>query len=164
MLPRIEVETMRGDLLEAYRKVLQAAPEFLLASLTRTYERNRQQLEQALQVEPANVSYPILWKSEKQRKAFFASNGFGHGIPHKRDHKLAKAWAVGLVFNVGGFAAIEITNPTPYLKFVEGEWQQPFHERTGWLDYRLVAVSGLERLEEETTTDLIRSWYAVGED
>jgi hypothetical protein len=30
------------------------------------------------------VQYPINWDSEKQRRAFFATNGFGHGIPYVR--------------------------------------------------------------------------------
>lgn len=35
---------------------------------------------------------PIRWDSDKQRRAFFATNGFGGGIPHKRTHKYRNAW------------------------------------------------------------------------
>ncbi len=42
------------------------------------------------------VSYPIQWDSEKQRRAFFATNGFGNGIPYSRTGDLA--WTVSKPF------------------------------------------------------------------
>lgn len=34
------------------------------------------------------VRYPIQWDSERQRRAFFATNGFGKGIPYRRTHAM----------------------------------------------------------------------------
>jgi hypothetical protein len=42
--------------------------------------------------EGAPIRYPVQWDSEKQRRAFFATNGFGKGIPYKRTHKYRLGW------------------------------------------------------------------------
>ena len=34
----------------------------------------------------------VVWDSEKQRRAYFATGGFGAGIPYKRTGKMAAAW------------------------------------------------------------------------
>lgn len=38
------------------------------------------------------VVYPIQWDSPKQRKAFFASDGFGRGIPYQRIQQYELGW------------------------------------------------------------------------
>jgi hypothetical protein len=38
------------------------------------------------------VRYPINWDSEKQRRAFFATNGFGKGIPYRRSNRYRLGW------------------------------------------------------------------------
>ncbi len=37
-------------------------------------------------------TYPIKWDSAKQRQAFFATNGFGGGIPHVRKGLAIAGW------------------------------------------------------------------------
>ena len=37
-------------------------------------------------------TYPINWDSERQRRAFFATNGFGGGIPYKRKGRYEAGW------------------------------------------------------------------------
>jgi len=82
--------------IEAYHQNLRQYP----TQLTRAYKRNSSRLRSrwlaALQVEPppAKLFYPIQWKTPKQRAAFFATNGFGAGIPTQRTHKLIQAWRV----------------------------------------------------------------------
>lgn len=34
------------------------------------------------------IRYPVQWDSERQRRAYFATNGFGAGIPYRRTHKM----------------------------------------------------------------------------
>ncbi len=93
----------------------------------------------------AEVSYtpPVFkgkrtWTSEKQRRAFFATNGFGRGIPYKRTGKLNKSWEVFLVDAPGGIA-VRLSNTTPYAQFVVGRVKprgkdpmQVMHKITGW--------------------------------
>jgi len=38
------------------------------------------------------ITYPVQWDSERQRRAFFATNGFGKGIPYKRTDGYVAAW------------------------------------------------------------------------
>lgn len=37
-------------------------------------------------------TYPIDWDSEKQRRAYFATDGFGGGIPHARTNAMPQGW------------------------------------------------------------------------
>lgn len=39
-------------------------------------------------------TYPITWDSDKQRRAFFATDGFGHGIPYRRTGRYEAGWDV----------------------------------------------------------------------
>jgi hypothetical protein len=45
-----------------------------------------------IRVPGEEASYPINWDSDKQRRAFFATKGFGHGIPFQRTGDLENAW------------------------------------------------------------------------
>lgn len=45
-----------------------------------------------MQEEGKPVTYPIKWDSDRQRKAFFASDGFGGGIPHVRTGAYVQGW------------------------------------------------------------------------
>jgi len=39
-------------------------------------------------------TYPIKWDSDKQRRAFFATGGFGRGIPTRRTGQYAAGWEI----------------------------------------------------------------------
>jgi hypothetical protein len=92
---------------------------------------------------PGPPKRPIQWTSEKQRQAFFASNGFGGGIPHIRTGDLARSWEVLLLAD-GGALVIRIQNTSPAAKYVYGPLgrnsnqavRQQMHIDTGWLDAR----------------------------
>jgi hypothetical protein len=40
------------------------------------------------------ISYPVKWDSDKQRRAFFATDGFGRGIPTGRSGAYQGGWSV----------------------------------------------------------------------
>jgi hypothetical protein len=132
------------------------------------------QLLAQLQQEPGAPKYPIRWSSERQRRAFFASNGFGRGIPTKRSHAMSQAWQVSInveqitrfqVFTntLIGFLArfkvtepptpppptiiVDVSNPVSYTRYVEGEDQQGFHKDTGWLYAPDVINTGFQQAE-----------------
>lgn len=98
-----------------------------------------------LQTEPPKRSYPndypLEWESDKQRKAYFATDGFGAGIPYKRTGKLAAGWTTDIVTN-GLSVSFVIENPSSAAKYVYGSlaqdinaasrFQQQFHRITGW--------------------------------
>ncbi len=85
--------------------------------------------------------YPIEWTSEKQKKAFFASDGFGAGIPTERTDSMINSWEIfGEV--VKGSFNIVVRNTKDWSKFIVGSlaktvsraarFQQNFHAITGW--------------------------------
>ena len=105
----------------------------------------RPQALAALSVMPGPVKYPIAWTSEKQRRAFFATDGFGNGIPYKRTGGLARSWK--MVTDTAENAAngefkLQIRNDNKAAKYVfgslaktnPGKFQQRFHINTGWIE------------------------------
>ena len=94
------------------------------------------------------VERPIEWTSDKQRIAFFASDGFGKGIPTKRTGALEKAWRMYLITDGDGGFLLVAENTKPYSKFTGGSlaqnlnqalrFQQKFHRNTGHRAYTLI--------------------------
>jgi hypothetical protein len=142
-----------------------------------------------LQQEPGTVKRPVRWTPaaiqnkppntrwgyySKQKAAFFASNGFGRGIPTKRSHALSQAWqAIVNVEQITRFQVftnsliaflaqfkiteaptpppptiiVDVSNPVSYERYVEGENQQGFHKDTGWLYAPDVINTGFQQAE-----------------
>jgi hypothetical protein len=44
-------------------------------------------INEGMQEEGKPVTYPINWDSEKQKRAYFATDGFGAGIPYQRTRR-----------------------------------------------------------------------------
>ena len=88
---------------------------------------------------PGAVVYPIEWKTDRQRRAFFATDGFGRGIPTKRTGKVNSNWKVAWRSKQAFSGTIEVYNAVTYARFVYGGFnrqtqnQQPFHANTGWI-------------------------------
>lgn len=92
---------------------------------------------QSLFAPPGPVARPIQWTTERQRRAFFATNGFGKGIPTKRTNKVGRAWKVIYTPKIEG-GTFALQNPVSYARYVYGGfqsgniYQQKFHVNTGW--------------------------------
>lgn len=54
-------------------------------------------------------SYPITWDSERQRRAFFATDGFGRGIPYHRTGRYEAGWDI-------------VATPTGYM--IQNTWSK----------------------------------------
>lgn len=81
---------------------------------------------QRLQRPGKKPTYPIQWDSDKQRRAFFATNGFGGGIPHQRTGKLAGGWKRESLDN--GFVLVNRFKGAKYVwGNVRGEYQSQIH-------------------------------------
>lgn len=109
-----------------------ASPKLMERAMKRQQGRLKTRALKIVRVKPGKVKYPIKWKSERQRRAFFATNGFGGGIPSTRTDKLINSWDATFEFTESGGAFI-LENDDPKYRFVEGEDQQPFHVITGWI-------------------------------
>ena len=108
-----------------------------------TFDEVRPQMLDELSFEPRKrkypSDYPLEWTSDKQRKAYFATNGFGGGIPYQRTGNLARGWRVEwddttnqmIVYNVNDYAKYVVGT------LVDGyNPVQRFHQITGWFPAR----------------------------
>lgn len=116
-----------------------------------------QNLIKELSTEPGRPKYPIRWKSDRQRRAFFATNGFGHGIPYVRTHKLSRGWRVVLDDITASTGVFRVENSQPYTRYVQGDDQQPFHIDTGWP----FAAPIIRKYEDQLQDVVIDTWYRV---
>ena len=148
-LPDLQVLTLIND-------TAGTAPQFMSVLWGRTVKRLGASTVQKLATQPGKPKYPIRWKTERQRRAFFATNGFGRGIPTTRTNTLSSAWTVQVIDIPDGQEA-QVVNNTPYASFVQGVDQQPFHLDTGW------STAGLVVAQERAiyTEALKRDWFTV---
>lgn len=81
--------------------------------------------------EPQRVQHgpgnPYQWQSEKQRRAYFATDGFGAGIPYRRTGNFSQAWSAK-----AGATNGYIRNSTTYADFVMGRYAQRGHLADKW--------------------------------
>ena len=124
--------TGRGDLASAARWFERLNPYALQRARERVRPIVRLMMDQ-LHTPAGPVVYPIRWASERQRRAYFATNGFGRGIPSVRTNRLVNTWT-DMILIRDGELTVTAQNGVPYREYVTGDKQQPFHERTGWYD------------------------------
>lgn len=101
-----------------------------------------------LQTVPGKPNYPIAWTSDRQRRAFFASRGFGRGIPASRSNppEVLMAWDADFVpTSEGGILAL--TNSSDHMEFVQGARAQGLHIDTGYVQVADVTEEALREME-----------------
>jgi hypothetical protein len=118
------------------------------------YEDYKPVILQRLRQDPGPVKRPIQWTSEKQRRAFFSTDGFGGGIPTKRTGAIVNAYDVLNVTEGGVFKIIIVASPkSKWLKGALGlrskQYQQPMHKNTGYELAAPVANLYLEAMQTE---------------
>lgn len=127
----IEVKNIRG--LKEIKDYISALPRNLRGRATRdaaiyligNYRRGLQYYPPRIQHNEANQ---YKWQSEKQRRAYFASNGFGKGIPYNRSYDLRAGWKW-----IDKGVKTEVVNTVPYSQYVMGdENQQRGHAADKW--------------------------------
>lgn len=124
---------------------------------------------QKLQRTPPKVKYPIQWKSRKQQRYFFATRGFGKGIPTQRTGALQAGWKVidESDFTQGLFTIYNDATTRDYFtgaviyfeEFVTGVNQQPFHRNTGWGQSQSILLEAMVSAEDV----IIQTWWEVNE-
>lgn len=162
MIRTDEVSNFKAlDVLEAFAD---AYPELAQEAVKSAVERYKAPFLDELRHYPPRVKYPIAWQSERQRKAFFATDGFGQGIPTRRTFKLRDGWNVYVDFFKDG-ATVNVTNSQPYTPFVVGklraigaDWQQRFHKNSGWPEASVTIDSWIEDFRQEALRQLNEYW------
>jgi hypothetical protein len=169
-LIRTTVQIKDAGLIKAYRDSIAQAPQLTAQVVTRTVNRVSPRILAPLRQAGSPVSYPLKWKMRSvgdklvsiQRKAFFATNGFGKGIPYKRTGDLARAWKLGVTLSASEPPSIYLTNPISYRKFVTGHYQQPMF--TGrWIKESVFFAQMRTVLADEVETDLIKLLFIIDE-
>jgi hypothetical protein len=107
---------------------------------------------------PGAPVYPLRWQTEKQRRAYFATDGFGSGIPYRRTGELVEGWDVE-VANVDDGVLVALTNPAPETEFVQGFRVQDFHLDTGWVQVADVT----EDFYAEVDDGVVSVWYPIAD-
>lgn len=143
--------------LDAIRATARKAPGLMTTAYTRATRRLRARMLTELR-KPGKPSFPGITKlmTPKQRKKFWATNGFGHGIPYQRTGALEAGYAVEIAPLDSNAAAMVITNSQDYQTYVSGAQVQPFHiER--WVQVTDVAID----FEAQANDVLIETWFTV---
>jgi hypothetical protein len=84
---------------------------------------------------PANKpTYPLRWKSKKQRIAVIIRLKEEGNLPYRRTGRLENAWSASIKRNIITIANTARDKRTGKFiaPFVIGTFQQPFHKDTGW--------------------------------
>lgn len=115
---------------------------------------------QQLAVEPpqGNTQGITLRMTPRQRRAFWATNGFGSGIPHIRTHGISEGWEYRVAAQQydGSF---DVYNTEPASEYVEGYRQQPFLAALGWL----YAPPILQQVADEGEDIIVRNWFEASD-
>ena len=101
-------------------------------------------------VEGAPVRYPVQWDSEKQRRAYFASNGFGKGIPYQRTGRTRLSWQEE---RTPFGANLRGEHPAGAVFGTPSGWQSRIH-RTRWVYLLDVLFDELSRIPDEISRRL----------
>lgn len=147
-----------SDVLDAVHIAIKQSPKTMHLLINRSLLPTiRKHALELLRDTPGRVVYPIEWKSIRQRRAYFASRGFGQGIPYQRTGALLDSWDV--VFTAFGDEAgsMSAINTHPAARFVIGADQQPFHHNTGWY----VTDEKIPAINEYANDALIDAWHSV---
>jgi hypothetical protein len=145
--------------LDAIRETARKAPGLMTTAYTRATRRLRARMLAELR-KPGKPSFPGITKlmTPKQRKKFWASNGFGRGIPTQRTGELQAGYDVIIAPLDSNSATMEITSSTPYQTYVSGAQVQPFHiER--YVQTTDVAIE----FEAEANDVLTETWWTVSD-
>lgn len=118
--------------------------------------------QHGLKHNPARVNHdennPYQWQSEKQRRAYFATDGFGGGIPYQRTGNLADAWTYEETNS--DWNTVRLKNSSPYGQYVQGDNMQRGHKADGWrimADVIATNIRGAIRAGQQAVDRLIKS-------
>ena len=148
-MPILALQTNNGELVRMGMQDLTAEiPQIGRNQIYKTAQRIRSRMGKP----GKKITYPVRWDSKKQRRAFFASEGFGRGIPTERSGAYEEAWEIIKLDN--GYA---VSNPLEYAKYVGGGpfggSQSNIHQDR-WERFRDVVEEETDKLPDEITAEI----------
>lgn len=148
--------TADDDIFEAIEDALGRSPRLLQTAIKRQNTRFKRRLLKKLRQYPGPPSYPIRWKSERQRRYVMAKLRRENNLPYTRTGQLRQGWTVEANITVNG-GDILVYNEVPYARYVQGDDAQPFHLDTGWVQAGPVIAEERARLEDV----LIETYFTI---
>jgi hypothetical protein len=134
-----------------------AKADFKRELQTKVKPELQRQVDDLLGGDPGPVSRPFVFATEKSRRAYFATNGFGKGIPFRRDDSIRTSWRVRVISRLSRDFAV-IDNPKEAAKYVYGspsQRQVPGHKNTGWgKDFE----ESIETIQENGVAMIVSAW------
>jgi len=148
-----------ASVLEALRETARKSPGLMLTAYTRATRRLRSRMLVELR-KSGKPSYAGITNdmTPRQRRAFWATNGFGHGIPYQRTGALEAGYRVEIAALNSDAAALIINNSVGYATYVSGAQAQPFHSQR-WVQVVDVAID----YEARANDILIETWATVSD-
>lgn len=149
-MPQITIHTNAPLVAANLENLAVEVPEI---SRSRIYGR-AQAIIKAMQKSGSPITYPVKWDSDKQRRAFFATDGFGGGIPSVRSGDYQRGWGEPVRLEDG----YRITNKTAGAQYIGGnaygQRQSRIHQGR-WPLLRDVVEQKIDQLPEEIRDEII---------
>lgn len=111
----VQLKVEAGHVTQSLTRLGDALPRIVNADIEAVMNEARD--EMATEGDP--IEYPVHWDSEKQRRAYFATNGFGAGIPYKRTGNYENGWRVDKT-GYGTSRAFSLSNAWSKSKYIGG--------------------------------------------
>lgn len=153
-------------IVDAYAYLLRHSGEFVQTVTRRTVEEDiAPVMLPDFQQEPGAVAKPIKFTSAKQRRYVAAKIRKGElKTPYVRTHRISQGWELSTVQVGTDMASIRLKNEADGVDFVEGNRQQQWHKKTGWINAADKIQEWLPIVTDEMETALIKAFYAVGDE
>jgi hypothetical protein len=152
-----------SDVMDALQDALDSAPKTTNTIINRAIlPEFTERVKREVTPYPPARHGKVRWKSERQWKAYFATDGFGSGIPYVRSGRFGQAWELNYTeLENGGQITISNNARTrtgdPLAQYIVGEHQQPFHADTGWPK----ADDKLATIQEDLTDAVIDVYFSI---
>lgn len=112
---RVQVDTSKAKVVR--QGLANLRKKFPLVGREEMFELSRR-IRRRMAVPAPKPDYPINWDTLRQRKAFFATGGFGGGIPHKRKKRKGYPHSFRVIKIKDGY---KINNSYPGAVYIGGD-------------------------------------------
>ncbi len=150
--------TYDKDVFDELQKEIAAAPTTMNIYVTRTIRKTVDDyiVRSLVNVTIPKPSYPLQWKSEKQRRFVMAKLRKAGNIPYKRTGAFQKGWKTTSV-NDKTSSILTVSNDSGITEYVSGSSadRQPMFPQ--WYHYEDVLL----KAEEMATNLAIDAWYGI---
>ncbi len=106
-----------------------------------------------MRVRGPRPSWPIQWDSPRQRIAFFASEGFGGGIPHTRTDQYVDSWQLERIGDIG-YRVFNFSNGAEAIAGDVVNGVQSKIHKGRWPVFRSVVLQEVEKLPQEISREI----------